>query len=120
MKRWYCPTCKAVHTARPEGYSPGIQYPHKMQIESIRAKLSGRPFLKNIPRQVQQHWYKNFNLHRMIQGNWEDSIRYMETHSSFGQLWVTKRFIQSDTLPGAVLPYLSLAVTVRRGFFKLE
>jgi putative transposase len=53
MKRWRCPDCGAVHTARPSQYCPGVHYTRDQQKMSLVAKLTGNPFLKSIPRLVE-------------------------------------------------------------------
>jgi hypothetical protein len=120
MKRWRCPDCRAVHTARPVRYTPGVQYPRDLQIKSLMAKLSGNPFLKHIPRQVQQHWRKIFFriLHKT--GNWTDPVSFLHSQLQSRQLWLIKRTIHCETWTSGAAPYLTLALTTKERPFKLE
>ena len=120
MKRWRCPDCGAVHTARPNQYCPGVQYSRDQQQMSITAKLSGNPFLKSIPRQVQQHWLKIFrNLCRRT-ANWNDPVAALRNLLRTGQFHLTKRRIYSASRQGADAPYLSFALTTKPPHFSLE
>jgi hypothetical protein len=120
MKRWRCPECGAVHTARPVRYTPGVQYPQDLQIRSLMAKLSENPFPKQVPRQVQQHWRKIFfrELHKT--GNWTDPVPFLHSQLQSGQFHLTKRTIHCETWLSAEAPYLTLALTTRMRPFKLE
>ena len=120
MKRWRCPECGSVHTARPKEYTPGMQYPTEKMRESLKAKLLGKPFLKTIPRQNQQHWIKTFLYRCRERSNWNDGVSILENCNKFDQLPVTKRRIYSVNWPAAVIPYLPFAVTVKKPHFKLE
>jgi hypothetical protein len=120
MKRWRCPDCKAVHTARPVQYTPGVQYPQDFQIKSLMAKLSGNPYLKHIPRQIQQHWRKLF-IHKSHQkNNWVDQNRYLQNQLKSSQFHLTKRTIYCETWTSGAAPYLKLALTTKIRPFKLE
>jgi hypothetical protein len=120
MKRWRCPDCKAVHTARPVEYTPGVQYPHDLQIKSLITKLSGEPFFKQIPRQIQQHWRKLFIQKLRQKNNWTDPVQFLHNQLQSGQFQLTKRTIHSETWTRAEAPYLKLALTTKIRPFKLE
>lgn len=120
MKRWRCPDCGAVHTVRPETNSPGCQYSKEVQIKSIYSKLCGKPFLKTINRQLQQHWFKNFKLLCMQDSNWNKPHNFLRQQVLNNQFHLTKRRIYSANWPDAYAPYLSFAVTVKQPHFKLE
>ena len=38
IKRWRCPDCYGVHTARPHEYPVGSQYPQRLRLESVWPK----------------------------------------------------------------------------------
>ena len=120
MKRWRCPECGSVHTSRPEEYMLGVQYPTEQVRSSLKAKLSGKPFLKTISRQNQQYWIKMFIFRCREKSNWNNPFRCLENYNKSGQLPVTKRSIYSVNWPKAVEPYLPFAVTVKRPHFNLE
>lgn len=119
MKRWRCPHCGSVHTARPEEFSPCCQYSREQQRDSIYTKLSGKPFLKTINRQIQQHWMKTFRIICSRTANWNNPTVILQ-HLQNKQFHITKRRIYSASWPGACAPYLPFAVTVKQPQFKLE
>lgn len=120
LKRWRCPDCGAVHTCRPAAYLPGMQYPVNIQRKSIETKLEGKPFLKSIPRQSQQHWWRTFLSRCRETGNWSNPRTFHETNLKIGQLRVSKRNNYYKSWSKAVSPYLPFALTVRPPPFTLE
>lgn len=120
MKRWHCPDCGSVHTARPVEYCPGVQYPISLQQKSLTEKLSGKPFLKAISRQVQQHWLKTFRHICRRTTNWNKPAAVIEDLIQADQFHLTKRRIYSASWPQSGAPYLSFALTVRPPHFSLE
>lgn len=120
MKRWRCPDCGAVHTARPESYIPGMQYPQAIQQVSLEAKLSGRSFIKTISRQIQQYWWKTFVSRSRESANWTQLPIFYQKSLEAGQLPVTKKRIYRASWPTVVAPYLPFAVTVKPRPFSLE
>jgi hypothetical protein len=97
-----------------------MQYPVKIQETSIEAKLSGMPFLKCIPRQIQQHWWKAFITRCREESNWTDRLEFYKGCWTAGQLPVTKRRIFRESWTAAVVPYLPFALTVKPHPFSLE
>jgi hypothetical protein len=120
MKRWRCPDCGAVHTARPEEYCPGVQYPRSLQQKSLTAKLSGKPFLSTLPRQVQQHWLKTFRFICRQTANWDNPLAVLRDLLRVGQFHLTKRRIYSARWLHIAAPYLSFALTTKPLHFSLE
>jgi hypothetical protein len=120
MKRWRCPDCGAVHTTRPGQYCPGVHYPKNLQQTSLAAKLSGKPFMKAIPRQVQQHWLKILRNICRRAANWYDPAAVLQDLIQAGQFHLTKRRIYTASWPHAYAPYLTFALTVRPPHFSLE
>lgn len=120
MKRWRCPDCGAVHTARPKQYSPGVHYPKDLQLASLREKLAGNPFLGTIPRQVQQHWVKTFRHMCRRTSNWHDPAAVLRGLLEKDQFHLTKRRIYSASRPRLAAPYLPFALTVKPPHFSLE
>jgi hypothetical protein len=120
MKRYRCPDCHAVHTCRPEQFLPGMQYPIQTQKSSLEAKLAGKPFLRAVSRQIQQHWWKAFLARCREAGNWSDPLNFLRQWTGFGQLPVTIRRIYRESWPTVGTPYLCFALTVKKRPFSLE
>lgn len=113
MKRWRCPDCAGVHTARPWEYIPGNHYPHTLRIRSISRKLTGKPFITRISRQLQQYWMKAFWFQCRKTGNREDPLEFLDRAVVHGQRVVTKRVLYRVIPCGLEAPYLPFAVTTR-------
>jgi hypothetical protein len=60
MKRWRCPECRAVHTARPWQYWRGFIVRASAIHASIVRKLAGKRWMHSFSRQRQQYWYAGF------------------------------------------------------------
>jgi hypothetical protein len=120
MKRYRCPDCHAVHTCRPENFLPGMQYPVQTQSGSLEARLAGRPFVKTVPRQIQQHWWKAFLTCCRQLANWTDRSGFYRRCRAEGQVPVTTRRIYRESWPESVAPYLPFALTVKSLPFSLE
>jgi hypothetical protein len=60
VKRWRCPACGAVHTMRPCSYWRGFWATRALVLQSLQAKVKGRPWLPTVSRQRQQYWWKGF------------------------------------------------------------
>ena len=120
MKRWRCPDCGSVHTARPEEYSPGIQYPRDIQLASLERKLKGESYLSNISRQAQQHWMKVFIYLRDRYRQWENTLEGFYHTVIASQIHMIKRVIYSELLDLYQAPYLSFALTIKQPFITLE
>jgi len=120
MKRYRCPDCHAVHTCRPKQFLPGMQYPVQTQRSCLEAKLADQPFIKSVPRQIQQHWWKAFLTRCREAGNWSDPLHFLRQRTGTDQLPVTIRRIYRESWPDPVAPYLSFALTVKRRPFSLE
>ena len=111
MKRWRCPDCGAVHTARPCEYTLGFQYPKKIINRSLLTKLGGNPFLSDIPRQNQQYWMKAFKFQSKQLADWVSPIEYFMTFIKSGQKQVTNRLKYRRIYHDSDPPYLPFAVT---------
>jgi len=72
MKRWRCPSCRAVHTARPIEYPPGFQYKQGTIYNSIFRKLDNRSYSQDIPYQNQQYWIKALRFQGLRLSNFTD------------------------------------------------
>lgn len=120
MKRWRCPDCKGVHTARPVRYSPGVQYPRDIQIKSVLAKVSGNTFIPSVPRQVQQHWKHVFFRQLRQNSNWPAPLHFLHSLIESGQFHLTKQQMYRETSYPGVIPYLPFALTIERQAPKLE
>jgi len=111
MKRWRCPDCGAVHTARPCEYPVGFQYPHDIINKSLLTKLEGNPFVLDIPRQNQQYWMKAFKFQSQQLANWLSPLQYFKTFIESDQKQITFRLKYRNIPYGSDPPYLPFAVT---------
>ncbi|MDA3938909.1 MAG: hypothetical protein PF693_06335 [Spirochaetia bacterium] len=112
MKRWRCPECGAVHTARPCEYPTGFQYPNKIINKMLLIKLKGKPFSSEIPRQNQQYWMKALKFQCSQLENWQSPLQYFMTFIKSGQKPVTFRLKYREIYHSSDPPYLPFAVTV--------
>lgn len=108
LKRYRCPDCRAVHTVRPEEYSPGFQYPWKEIQSSLEQKLRGLKYRKDLSRQCQQYWMKAFQFQRTRFSNWPVTSSIPNS-----QKQVTFRLNYHEKLYATEPPSLPFAVTVR-------
>ena len=111
MKRWRCPDCGAVHTAKPCEYTPGFQYPKKIINRSLLIKLGGNPFPSDIPRQNQQYWMKALKFQSRQLENWLSLLKYFMTFIKSGQKQITFRLKYRRIYHDSDPPYLPFAVT---------
>jgi hypothetical protein len=64
VKRWRCPDCGAVHTARPSTHWRGFWATRKTILRCLRQRLAGKPSLAGIGRQRQQYWMHGLRIQR--------------------------------------------------------
>jgi hypothetical protein len=114
IKRWRCPDCSGVHTARPHEYPVGSQYPIRTRLESVLARIEGRRFFRTVPRQTQQYWWKAFKFQSRQHENWPSLNDFYDEQITSGikpiSFRLKYRAIPSCNGP----PYLNLAVTTAR------
>lgn len=70
MKRWRCPDCRAVHTARIGRFWPRFRYAAGTILKTLRTKIRNdrwRPF----SHQVQLYWWRGLQ----IQCSWMSNVR---------------------------------------------
>jgi hypothetical protein len=60
--------CGAVHTMRPASHWRGFWATITLIMASLRGKLEGRRWLKEISRQRQQYWWHGFQRQRRVGG----------------------------------------------------
>lgn len=58
IKRYRCPECGAVHSARPESYASRFRQRSSEILRSLANKISVGKWLSSIARQNQQYWLK--------------------------------------------------------------
>lgn len=58
IKRYRCPECGAVHSARPESYASRFRQRSSEILRSLANKISVGKWLSSITRQNQQYWLK--------------------------------------------------------------
>jgi hypothetical protein len=62
VKRWRCPDCKAVHTARPKQFFGRFRYAITTILACLYEKIVRGKWMNCIPFQVQQYWYAGLRL----------------------------------------------------------
>ncbi len=62
MKRFRCPDCGAVHSARPQGFDQGFHYSSLSILLSLLSKIIHGRWLRCLARQAQQYWYRGLRL----------------------------------------------------------
>jgi len=58
VKRFRCPDCGAVHTARPQAHWRRFQAPWQQILESLEVKIRENRWLGGVSRQRQQYWWR--------------------------------------------------------------
>jgi len=111
MRRWRCPDCRAVHTARPSDYPPGSAYLSRLRIDSLKSKIEGGNFLPDIPRQTQQYWNRAFNFCLRRQENWPSAKDFLNKRVIAAHIPVSFNIKYRVIPSGLDPPYLNFAVT---------
>lgn len=62
VKRWRCPDCTAVHTARPKQFFRRFRYAIMTILACLCEKILRGKWMSCIPFQVQQYWYAGLIL----------------------------------------------------------
>jgi len=107
MKRWRCPVCGAVHTARPHTHWRRFLSPWSLILVSLIGKLQQARWLSVPGRQRQQYWIRGYLKQRQIAGGhaevWElhEAGLIVATHS------LTERWVDPFRQP----PYSTFAAT---------
>ena len=87
MKRWRCPECRAVHTARPLDYWRGFWATASTITASLRQRIEKGCWLASLSRQRQEYWWKGLKICGLIHGlseqlQWlQDGGQIIATHS---------------------------------------
>jgi hypothetical protein len=68
MKRWRCPDCRAVHTARPLEYWRGFQATAAAIVASLWYRGEKSTWLDSFSRQRQEYWWRGLQICRLIHG----------------------------------------------------
>lgn len=63
LKRYRCPDCGKVITARPEGFWPFIRTPILTIYQMLRSRILCRCWPANFSRQTGGHWLRRFVIH---------------------------------------------------------
>ena len=66
MKRWRCPECRAVHTARPDRFWRGLWADRATIIASMGEREHHKRWLPTPSRQRQQYWWRGFQIQRRL------------------------------------------------------
>ena len=68
VKRWRCPSCRAVHTMRPSSHWRGFWATVALIVSSLQAKFERGRWLPTVSRQRQQYWWHGLQRQRYLQG----------------------------------------------------
>lgn len=118
FKRYRCNDCCRVFTLRPKDYSLGQYYSSYNIIASIRRKLKCNRWLKSIPRQNQQYWFKSIEYMALYHNI---SLKAIRTRICNGNItFITKRERYYEITSIVDPPYLSLAVKSSEMFITLH
>jgi hypothetical protein len=60
VKRYRCPCCRAVVTARPEEFLPYVRTPADIVHKTLQTKISTGLWPSDCPRQRGGHWLRQF------------------------------------------------------------
>jgi len=80
MKRWRCPECGAVYTARPHTYWRGFWASQATILSSLFAKESDHRWLSMVCRERQQYWWRGLRIQRRFDGQEIDLLSLIKTH----------------------------------------
>jgi hypothetical protein len=62
MKRWRCPDCRGVHTARLGAFWPRFRYSIQTILRALRHKILHGRGLAYLSRQLQDYWYQGLRF----------------------------------------------------------
>ena len=62
VKRWRCPDCNAVHTARPKQFFRRFRYAIMTILACLCEKLERGKWMSCIPLRTQQYWYAGLKI----------------------------------------------------------
>ena len=68
MKRWRCPECRSVHTARPLGHWRGFWAAASTIAMCLRERIEQGRWLDSFSRQRQEYWWRGLERCRVIHG----------------------------------------------------
>jgi len=101
---------------RPVEYSPGSQYPCLFQYYSILNKLLYNTFLSGLYRQIQEYWFRVFNIHCRKLANDQNPVSFLLESIKLNQKVITKHLNYCAIPCGIGPPYLLFAVTSKTDF----
>lgn len=111
LKRFYCPECRAVHTARPVEYFPRFQTTIDSMHTCIFNKLQTLGWSSGYSRQRQQYWYQGLKLQAAL-FQLDISLSFFLSHSYKSRFcFPTHSINRSVKFSALELTYLSFAVT---------
>jgi hypothetical protein len=66
MKRWRCPECGAIHTARPLEYWRGFWASSSTILASLWTRVEKHRWLESLSRQRQEYWWRGLEISRVV------------------------------------------------------
>lgn len=117
LKRYRCPECRAVHTARPDTHYRRFWASIRTILTSLYAKATAQRWPSEPSRQRQQYWWKGFQrqLTRTCMRQEDPLFSLMKLFGS--KLIVAThsvRYCEQRPVQGST--YLSLSVTASPGY----
>ena len=107
VKRWRCPSCRAVHTIRPSSHWRGFWATVGLIVSSLQTKIERGRWLATVSRQRQQYWWHRFQRQRHLQGAAVELSQLL----AVGVIAATHSLRFRRVLPLAEDPYRIFAVT---------
>lgn len=107
MKRWRCPDCAAVHTARPSSHWSRFLAPWWLILTSVTQKLLHGRWLSMERRQRQQYWMRGYRKQQQIAGG----LATVEQLYEAGLIVVTHSPTERYAACPPGIPHLSFAAT---------
>ena len=69
MRRWRCPECRSVHTARPLEYWRGFWASASTIALSLWKRIEEHRWLNSFSRQRQEYWWRGLEICRSVHGS---------------------------------------------------
>lgn len=116
MKRYRCPSCRAIHTARPTSHWRGFWAPWREILVSLLHKLKKGRWLSKPSRQRQQYWWRGFGKQAALKRNQPRSVQVLRVLVSGLRIPSTHSLEYHEIRPVGELPHRIFAVTAAGGY----
>ena len=118
VKRYLCPHCKRVHTLRPAQYHRRFHSRWVLIFWSLGIKIVLGTWMKDIPRQSQQYWWRGFIKQAQRHSHGVETELLVELLKLYFRqiLFATHSVNYYEIRSYSVPPHLSFAFTPPDGF----